>query len=147
MHCHPLTGHPQHLVGAQPPLLLDLGNPPLRFAVSRVATRIEGLARWRARRAHRDRGRPEEQAKRARDLALVGGRPRRAWRKRIGQGNTRPGAAAFSQMGNGCTQALYPTLYPSSIPNLPGTPQWDTRDPNGQEVCCGSEWRIGDSNP
>ena len=96
-----MTGHPLHLMGARPPLLLGFGNSPLRFAVGRVATRVESLARRRARQAHRAGGRPEEQAKRAGDLELVEGRPRRAWRMQIGQGNTRPGAAALRRMRNG----------------------------------------------
>ena len=97
------------------------GLGALRFAVGRVASRVEGLARRRARRAHRDGGRPEEQAKRAGDLALVGGRPRRAWRKQIWQGNTRPGDAALSRMGNGYSQALYPNyrVHPSGTLEIP----------------------------
>ena len=116
-----MTGHPLHLMGVRPPLLLGFGNSPLRFAVGRVATRVESLARRRARQAHRDGGRPEEQAKRAGDLALVGGRPRRAWRKQIGQGNTRPGAAALRRMRNGYSQALYPNyrVHPSGTLEIP----------------------------
>jgi hypothetical protein len=116
-----MAGQPQYLVGAQPPLLLGLGNPPLRFAVGRVAARVEDLAPRRARQAPRDSGRPEQQSKRAGDLALVGGLPRRASRKQIWKGNTRPGAAAFSRMGSGCTQALYSNyrVQPSGTLEIP----------------------------
>ena len=102
-----MAGQPQYLVGAQPPLLLGLGNPPLRFAVGRVAARVEDLAPRRARQAPRDGGRPEQQAKRAGDLALAGGLPRRASRKQIGQGNACPGGAASGRIETGGSQAQF----------------------------------------